>query len=173
MFYSEIETRFGCVGVIWRETPEVRVNRILLEANKPDTLPTTPEKTPNEIKQLLKSIRRFLTGEDIKFSLDLLELDQCSGFQRKVLLAEYGIPRGRISTYKRIAKHIGNPKAIRAVGNALGNNPFPLVIPCHRAVRSDGTLGGYLGGLEMKQELLMMERINIIDGRVEMLKLVY
>mgnify|MGYP000141372595 CR=1 FL=1 len=159
MFYIEVDTRFGCVGVIWRETPEVRVNRILLEANKPDTLPETPEKIPNEINELQESIRRFLNGEDIKFSLDLLELDQCTGFQRKVLLAEYGIPRGKISTYKRIAKHIGNPKAIRAVGNALGSNPFPLVRPCHRAVRSDGTLGGYLGGIEMKQELLMMEEV--------------
>jgi methylated-DNA-[protein]-cysteine S-methyltransferase len=173
LFYSEIDTRFGCVGVIWRETPDVRVNRILLEANKPDKLPETPEKAPNEIKQLLESIKRFLNGEDIKFSLDLLELDQCTGFQRKVLLAEYGIPRGKISTYKRIAKHIGNPKAIRAVGNALGSNPCPLVIPCHRAVRSDGTLGGYLGGIEMKQELLRMEGIHVIDGRVKMLNLEY
>ena len=119
------------------------------------------------------SIQRFLTGVDIRFNLDRLRLDQCTPFQQKVLQAEYGIPRGKISTYKRIAKHIGNPKAARAEGNALGSNPFPLVIPCHRAVRSDGTLGGYLGGLEMKQELLRMEGVNVTDGRVEMHNLVY
>lgn len=170
MFYSEVDTRFGKIAAIWRKSPEISVNRILLEANKPEKL---PENTPPEINDLLESIQRFLTGEDIQFTLDILELDQCTPFQRKVLLAEYGIPRGKISTYKRIAKHIGNPKASRAVGNALGSNPFPLVIPCHRAIRSDGTLGGYLGGIEMKKELLTMEGVPVLDGKVELNNLFY
>lgn len=70
-----------------------------------------------------------------------------------------GIPRGSVSTYQRIAKHLGHDNATRAVGGALSNNPFPIIIPCHRAIRSDGTLGGYQGGLEMKRTLLKMEGV--------------
>ena len=82
-------------------------------------------------------------------------------------MAEYGIPRGWVSTYRRIAGYLGVPDGARAVGNALANNPFPIVIPCHRAIRSNGELGGYRGGLEMKRKLLEMEGIEVsASGRV-------
>jgi len=86
-------------------------------------------------------------------------IDHCSKFQQKVLRAASAIPRGKISTYQRIAKQIGKPKAVRAVGRALANNPFPLIIPCHRVIRSDGSLGGYQGGLKMKRALLKKEGV--------------
>jgi methylated-DNA-[protein]-cysteine S-methyltransferase len=89
-----------------------------------------------------------------------------------VLLAEYGIPRGYVSTYRRIAEHVGSPGGSRAVGGALSGNPFPIIIPCHRAVRSDGGLGGYQGGLEMKKRLLAMEGVGLTRNKVNM-KLVY
>ncbi len=76
-----------------------------------------------------------------------------------MLQAEYGIPRGWVSTYGRIARELGVVGGGRAVGNALASNPFPLLIPCHRAVRSTGALGGYQGGLEMKKALLEMEGV--------------
>ena len=73
----------------------------------------------------------------------------------------------RVSTYRRIAAHLGVPKGARAVGNALATNPFPIVIPCHRAIRSDGALGGYQGGLAMKRALLMQEGVDVDErGRV-------
>lgn len=94
-------------------------------------------------------------------------MDACSDFQREVLLAEHGIPRGMVSTYGRIARRVGRATAARAVGTALARNPFPIVIPCHRAIRSDGTLGGYLGGLPMKRALLEMEEIVVSkEGKV-------
>jgi methylated-DNA-[protein]-cysteine S-methyltransferase len=81
---------------------------------------------------------------------------------------EYSIPRGKISTYARIAAALGMPRGARAVGYSLANNPFPLVIPCHRAVRSDGTLGGFQGGLSMKRALLECEGIPFtVSGRVD------
>jgi len=98
----------------------------------------------------------FFKGIAIKFNLDIIDIDLCSDFQKQVLLAEYNIPRVYISTYKRIATFIGNPKGSRAVGNALANNPSPLIIPCHRAVKSNGEQGG----LKMKQELLQLEGIK-------------
>ncbi len=89
-------------------------------------------------------------------------------------MAEYGIPRGSVSTYGRMAAHLGIPGGARAVGNALATNPFPIVIPCHRAIRSDGTLGGYQGGLAMKRILLEQEGVVIDDrGRVRSTKLYY
>jgi methylated-DNA-[protein]-cysteine S-methyltransferase len=97
-----------------------------------------------------------------------------SSFQKKVLQAEYGIPRGWISTYGKIANHIGNINAARAVGRALASNPFPIAIPCHRAIRKNGELGGYQGGVEMKRSLLKMEGIKFtISGRALLDKIYY
>jgi methylated-DNA-[protein]-cysteine S-methyltransferase len=84
-----------------------------------------------------------------------------------VLLAEYRILRGSVSTYKLIAKHLGKQNGARAVGNALAANPFPVIVPCHRAIRSDRHLGGYQGGLAMKRALLYQESIQFDSaGRV-------
>ena len=71
-----------------------------------------------------------------------------------------GIPKGKVSTYGRLAEKSGASKGARAVGNALATNPYPLIIPCHRVIRSDGSLGGFGGGLKMKKELLLMEGIT-------------
>jgi methylated-DNA-[protein]-cysteine S-methyltransferase len=112
-------------------------------------------------------ISAFLHGDDVRISLDMIRLDRCSDFQAKVLRAEYGIPRGCVSTYQRIAHHTGTPAGARAVGTALARNPFPVVIPCHRALRTDLTLGGYQGGLAMKRALLEAEGVEFDDaGRV-------
>jgi methylated-DNA-[protein]-cysteine S-methyltransferase len=102
-----------------------------------------------------------------------MDLDQCSPFQRSVILAEFGVPRGHVTTYGRLARHLGAPRASRAAGRALATNPFPIVIPCHRAVRSDGSLGGYQGGVEMKARLLEMEGVQVERGRVLMRRVFY
>ncbi|MBN2086250.1 MAG: MGMT family protein [Anaerolineales bacterium] len=119
-------------------------------------------------------IRAFLNGENIVFDLASAALEVCGEFQRKVLMAEYRIPRGRISTYGRIAKHIGAPGAARAVGTALAANPFPILIPCHRALRADGGIGGYQGGAKMKRSLLEMEGVEFTDsGKACLERVVY
>lgn len=101
-------------------------------------------------------------------------MDLCPDFQRRVLLAEHAIPRGRVSTYARIAAHLGVERGARAVGSALAANPFPILIPCHRAIRSDRTLGGYQGGLEMKRTLLEMEGLSFeSSGRVSVQRFYY
>jgi len=127
-----------------------------------------------EIDELVHRMASFMAGEEVGFELDLLGLDACSEFQRRVFLAEHGIPRGWVSTYSRIAAHLGVPGGARAVGNALASNPFPIVIPCHRAVRSGGELGGYQGGLEMKRALLKMEGVGFApSGKVAMERVYY
>jgi len=127
-----------------------------------------------DVDLVADQIAAFLTGKGIRFSLKIVRLDLCSRFQQKVLVAEHGIPRGSVSTYQRIAKHLGNANGARAVGTALATNPFPIIIPCHRAIRSDGTPGGYQGGLQMKRALLKMEGILFdSSGRVVIEELYY
>ena len=169
--YSGIETVFGEINVVWKEAAYLKVQRVIL----PQLIHTLEKEFPDAVKSvnstisgILDSIALFLEGEKVSFDLELMDLGLCSDFQQRVLLAEYGIPRGSISTYSRIARHIGKPLAARAVGNALASNPFPLIIPCHRAVRSDGSLGGYQGGLEMKKRLLEMEGVRVHNNRVDM-----
>ena len=129
--------------------------------------PGSIESSCTEIDVVASQIEAFLAGDDISLSLEIARMDICSEFQQKVLRAEHGIPRGYVSTYQRIAKQVGKPSGARAVGTALANNPFPLLIPCHRAIRSDLTLGGYQGGLRMKQALIEMDGIFLNhNGRV-------
>ena len=79
------------------------------------------------------------------------------GFTRKVLRATARIPFGSVSTYRDVARKAGNDRAYRAAGNALGSNPIPIVVPCHRVLHSGGGLGGYGGGLDVKRYLLRLE----------------
>jgi methylated-DNA-[protein]-cysteine S-methyltransferase len=159
---------FGQVAVVWsphRSKP--RVLRILLSRSglPADRLaaahyPAARGSSCREMDSLADDIAAFLHGEDIRFKLNLVRMDLCSEFQQRVLRTEHAIPRGRVSTYGRLARHLGIPTGPRAVGNCLATNPFPIVIPCHRAIRSDRTLGGYQGGVEMKLALLEMEGLR-------------
>ncbi len=83
-------------------------------------------------------------------------------FQKKVWTAISKIPKGKVITYKELAKKIGRPLAVRAVGNAVGANPYPITIPCHRVIKTDGSLGGYSGkgGVKTKLKLLRKEGID-------------
>lgn len=94
----------------------------------------------------------------------LVDLTELGDFQRAVLDAASGLEFGETVTYTEIARRIGRPKASRAVGNALGRNPVPIIVPCHRVVRTDRTLGGYTGGLRYKRALLD------IEGRTDLLR---
>ena len=84
-------------------------------------------------------------------------------FQLKVWEYLKKIPRGSVKTYSQVAKSIGKPLAVRAVANAIGKNPYPTKIPCHRVIRSDGSLGGYSGkgGVETKKILLKKEGVKL------------
>lgn len=86
-----------------------------------------------------------------------VDLNSCTPFQRQVLDAVRSVPRGDVTTYMEVATRIGRPRASRAVGTAIGHNPVPLVVPCHRVLRRDGGIGGYLYGSRLKRELLRAE----------------
>jgi methylated-DNA-[protein]-cysteine S-methyltransferase len=166
---------FGPVVLVWTMfRDKARIVRVLL--SKPGSsaedqsvllFPNTSSASCVEVDALALLIAAVLEGEDSRIPLEAVALDRCSTFQQSVLRAEYGIPRGRVSTYRLIAEHVGHPNGARAVGTALARNPFPLIVPCHRAVRTDGHPGGFQGGLLMKRALLRMEGVQFDEkGRV-------
>ncbi|TAK44202.1 MAG: methylated-DNA--[protein]-cysteine S-methyltransferase [Betaproteobacteria bacterium] len=111
---------------------------------------------PQALTAARQAVLEFLKGDG---SLARLPLDvRGTAFQRKVWEALRRIPQGETRSYQQIARAIGSPRAVRAVGSACGANPVALVIPCHRALRSDGGLGGYAWGLERKRRLLAIEK---------------
>jgi len=89
-----------------------------------------------------------------------------SEFQARVLELVAKVPKGKVTTYKELAQTIGNPRAYRAVANALARNPSPVKIPCHRVVRSNGEVGGYRLGVRRKVKLLVQEGIKIENGKI-------
>lgn len=95
----------------------------------------------------------------------IVNLDDRTPFERRVLFEVMKIPRGEIRTYKNIAEAVGT-KAYRAVGTALSRNPLPIIIPCHRVVKSDLSIGGYKGGMEMKKEILENEGLSIFNNKI-------
>jgi methylated-DNA-[protein]-cysteine S-methyltransferase len=168
-------TPFGPLALVWEriDGAPLIVRVILtrpglratarLKTEFPDAVPASCQ----EIETVAADMRRLLAGEDVTFSLDLAAMGARPSFQQAVLRAEHAIPRGRVSTYGLIARRLGRPGASRAVGNALATNPFPIIVPCHRAVRSEGRLGGYQGGPAMKRALLEREGVPFDrSGRV-------
>jgi len=107
----------------------------------------------------------------IKTGKDVLEsLKDKTQFEREVLVATFRIPKGKVSTYKRIAEKVGKPKAYRAVANALHKNPLSPVVPCHRVVNSDGSFGGPEEGAEWRRSMVAREGIPVENGKVKISK---
>jgi methylated-DNA-[protein]-cysteine S-methyltransferase len=166
------ETPFGPVAALWSiHESAPKIFRIVLSGREISIGSALKKFCPDavasscaEINILADQIEALTNGANIEFPLAMVRLDLYSAFQQKVLCANYAVPRGGVSTYKLVAKRLGNPGAVRAVGTALATNPFPIVIPCHRVIRSDGSLGGYGGGLEMKRRLLEMEGVVFCDA---------
>ena len=104
-----------------------------------------------------KELRSYLSGRSRSFSTPC-DLRGLPAFTHAVLKAATQIPYGEVRSYRWLAQRLGKPRAARAVGNALARNPIPIIIPCHRVVRSNGTLGGYALGTALKKRLLEMER---------------
>ncbi|MFX1491395.1 MAG: methylated-DNA--[protein]-cysteine S-methyltransferase [Promethearchaeota archaeon] len=169
--YTIFPTPFGELSLVWIEVkPKLVIQQLFLSNPKlspriqiRSTFPSAKPSKPTEITQIVGAIQQFLAGRPVDFDLKYLNWQRCSILQKRILLAEASIPRGWVSTYQRIAQHVGIRKGARVVGNALARNPFPLFIPCHRAIKSDGSLGGYQGGVAMKRRLLEFEGVQFMS----------
>ena len=106
-------------------------------------------------KRFLGALNDHLSGQEVRLPVDV----RGTNFQLKVWMALREIPLGETRSYSDVARAIGEPKAVRAVANACASNPVPLIIPCHRVIRKDGSLGGYGLGISRKKALLSTERV--------------
>jgi methylated-DNA-[protein]-cysteine S-methyltransferase len=147
-------TKDGLIAVDFDLTEPEFVNRIS------ETFQIQCDNNKSLVTPFTDRINAYLDGEITDLDLEV-DLSRKTAFQRKVLLEVKGIPYGQTITYAELAKRIGDPKALRAVGQALRWNPVPIVVPCHRVLHSNGTLGGYGGmvGRKRKIELLKLEGV--------------
>ena len=113
--------------------------------------------SPRRLDAVRRELDEYFEGRRRHFDTQL-DWVLIQGFARKVLEATAAIPYGAVSTYRDVATAAGNDKAMRAAGNALGSNPIPVIVPCHRVLRTGGALGGYGGGLDVKVKLLELEK---------------
>lgn len=176
LYYTSTATKLGKVGILWRQKDtNTTIMRILLprKGERMDDIvrrsfPGAVKRSHRTIKQLCGNIQALAAGRDVLLSEKFLDMKVCGKFQRRVLTKVMRIPKGKVSTYGRLAGRSGVSRGARATGNALATNPYPLIIPCHRVIRSDGSLGGFGGGLKMKEALLLMEGITF-DSKAKVL----
>jgi methylated-DNA-[protein]-cysteine S-methyltransferase len=169
MFYQIIKVGKDEIGLVWSRTdgkPQIEAvylpgkdkmaRRIVRDFS---AIHQTPRAISGGIDQ---TIMDLYEGKKKKFDLTRLNLKRLTKFSASVLKQAFKIARGKVATYSGLAASTGHPGAARAVGTVMANNPFPIIIPCHRVIRADGKIGQYGGGAQMKRELL--EREGVIFG---------
>jgi methylated-DNA-[protein]-cysteine S-methyltransferase len=117
---------------------------------------------------LRRQLDEYYAGRRHEFDVPL-DWALSSGFRRQILGELVQVPYGQVVSYRQLAERAGNPKASRAVGSAMATNPLPIVVPCHRVIRTDGSIGQYGGGVPMKQALLALEGAHLPKGQLPML----
>lgn len=167
LYYNVVHTRFGEAVVVGRqEGNRFLAIRVMLPQKEGMVSERVAEDFPGAAYSptagvgICSHISKFFEGNDAVFETADRDAAIVQGFARRVLTKAAGIPRGFVMTYSGLAVSIGVPGGARAVGNALAWNPFPLIYPCHRVIRKDGSLGGFGGGLTLKRSLLEMEGVS-------------
>jgi methylated-DNA-[protein]-cysteine S-methyltransferase len=159
--YTTVETPVGTLGVATTDAGLVKValtpgdDRFLedLSANVSPRIIERPEK----LDAVRRQLDEYFDGRRTTFSLQI-DWQLSHGFRRMVLETLFSQVRfGQVVSYRDLATRVGNPKASRAVGSAMATNPMPIVVPCHRVLRTGGDIGNYGGGVEMKRQLLTHE----------------
>lgn len=148
----------GLVSVVFHATDAVRERALERLAERLGSEPVEAPGSPL-LAEAIRQVKAYFTGTRRHFALPL-DWSLVSGFNRQVLreLAA-GVPYGTVVGYGDLARRVGQPGAAQAVGMAMGSNPLPVVVPCHRVVESDGGIGGFGGGLETKRKLLALEGV--------------
>lgn len=162
--YRTIDTPIGSLLLAATEQGLVRVaferedhNRVL--ASLATSLSPRILHAPERLDRVAFELDEYFAGSRKVFDLSL-DLSLSSGFRETVQRYLPQIAYGQTRSYAQVAELVGNPNASRAVGTACATNPLPVVVPCHRVIRTDGSLGGYLGGLDAKTALLQMEALH-------------
>lgn len=141
----------GVLGIHYGASPDALDLRRIVARYGPGVL-----RAPKRLDAVKRELAEYFAGKRTRFELSV-DLSALTPFQRRVLQATARVPFGRTASYSEIADRAGNPVARRATGAAVGANPVPIVVPCHRVVAADGSLHGYGGGLSRKRWLLELE----------------
>ena len=154
LFHTTLKAPIGLLKIV---NSEIGVRRIILPSESDDLFITNLKMIEDTrlLRPVCDELTAYFDGTLKKFTVPI-DL-QTTQFRKLALNEVNCIEYGKTASYKEIAERIRNPKAVRAVGGANAHNPIPIIIPCHRVVAHDGTLGGYGGGLEMKKYLLRLE----------------
>ena len=163
MEYTVFNTNMGWVAIVGSGRGLVSISLPHNSARDAlDSLDKAIEYTTSSdrFNDLTKRLKAYFSGYKVSFP-DKLDFSAANQFQRIVWQTTRLIPYGETRSYGWLAENIGKPKATRAVGQALGKNRLPIIIPCHRVIGSDGSLSGFSGGLEMKKRLLHLEKVII------------
>ena len=176
VYYTLVKLSIGEVGLVWRLSADSpQLVRVILPEDRLSTITLLRQSYPEArsgshplIVSIGRQLEEYDQGMEINFSVPEAGPQRWSDFYRQVWTATSHIPRGKVSTYGQVASNISHPRAARAVGTALGANPFPLLIPCHRVILASGELGNYsAGGPSVKQRLLAREGVFFdSQGRV-------
>lgn len=160
--YSSVDTPVGVLLLVRSERGLVRVayavedhDRVLQGLS--DTLSPRVLRAPGQLSEATRQVEEYFARRRTEFDLPL-DFALSRGFRQDVQRQLVEISYGRTRSYTEVAALVGSPRAVRAVGSACATNPLPVVVPCHRVLRSDGSLGGYIGGLAAKTALLDLER---------------
>jgi len=160
-YYELVKTRYGWVGLSYTDRgltaltfPKQDRARALFELKQRAKGTLRPGKAHG--KKLREKLEVYFAGQPVSFD-DHVDVERATPFQREVWKALQAIPYGELRSYKEVAKAIGRPRATRAVGRAVGSNPVPILIPCHRVICHDGSLGGFSSGIGWKKRLLSLE----------------
>ncbi len=159
-------TPFGVAAVIYHESPFLIIEILLPRPNRNDLAKAIKksrgENTGSHQKALIvsESISDYFKGKPIRLPWQWMDLDGYTGLQRSVLATVADIPYGQLRSYRQIAEAIGRPRAYRFVGTTLAKNRFPILIPCHRVVKSDYSIGRFSGGTDLKRKLIELEAAN-------------
>jgi methylated-DNA-[protein]-cysteine S-methyltransferase len=160
MEYIVFNTNIGWIAIVGSERGLVSISLPLDSAQQAlESLSEDVEfatSSPNRFKGLVKHLKAYCNGNKVSFK-DEIDFSIATQFQKKVWQGARLIPYGETRCYQWLAEKVGKPGAARAIGQALGKNKLPIIIPCHRVISRSGDLGGFRGGLEMKRRLLNLE----------------
>jgi methylated-DNA-[protein]-cysteine S-methyltransferase len=165
LFFTTFKTSYGWVGLVGSTAglrgvalpqPSEKAAIASLSGDVTQAMPSSARFT-----DLIKRLQAYFSGNKVNFS-DTIDYHGYTPFQCAVWEAARQIPQGQTRSYGWLAGQMGKPKAARAVGQALGKNPFPIIVPCHRVLAGDGGLGGFTGGLNMKKSLLALEKTALV-----------
>lgn len=141
----------GLLNIHYGARPDPRELARITRTYGPGVLPDR-----RSVDRVLVELDQYFARRRRTFSVEV-DLAPLTPFQRRVLSATARVPYGEVTTYREVARRAGNQQASRAAGGAIGANPIPIVVPCHRVIATDGSLGGYAGGLSAKRRLLALE----------------